>query len=108
MFCSPVPVRSVHVSEFRPKDVVVALVNTPVEGVDAPIGVLLMVPPEMVRLSATRASANVPVQVEVYVSVSPEPVIVSPMFVSEVVANVTVGPSAVCPAGPIAVTAVAR
>ena len=38
----------------------VALVNTPVEGVVAPIGVLSMVPAEMVRLSATCASVAEP------------------------------------------------
>lgn len=38
------------------------LVNTAVEGVTAPIGVLLIVPPDIVRSSATLPSARVPVQ----------------------------------------------
>lgn len=40
----------------------VDLVNTPVLGVVAPIGVLSITPPLMVKLSATRESANVPDQ----------------------------------------------
>ncbi len=40
------------------KLVEVALVKTPVDGVTAPIGVLLMVPPEMVRPSTTNASVT--------------------------------------------------
>jgi hypothetical protein len=38
------------------------LVNIAVEGVVPPIGVLLIVPPEIVRSSATLESARVPVQ----------------------------------------------
>src|SRR3989338_4355913 len=38
--------------------VVVARVNTPVDAVEAPIAVLLIVPPEMVRSSATSLSAQ--------------------------------------------------
>ena len=34
------------------------LVNTPVEGVDAPIGVLLMVPPSMVKPLTTKLSVT--------------------------------------------------
>jgi hypothetical protein len=44
--------------------VVVELVKTPVEGVEAPIGVLSTVPPEMVRLFATCASVAVPTRSE--------------------------------------------
>ncbi len=40
----------------------VELVNIAVEGVVPPIGVLLIVPPDIVKSSATLASARVPVQ----------------------------------------------
>ena len=40
----------------------VLLVKTPVDGVVAPIGELSMVPPEMVRLSATCASVAEPIR----------------------------------------------
>lgn len=71
---------------------VVALVKIAVDAEEAPIGVLLMVPPLMVRSSATRASARVPVQVGVKVWVSPAEVMVNPMLVSEEVAKVWVEP----------------
>jgi len=58
------------------REVVVAWVKMAVEGVEAPMGVLLIVPPEMVRSSATRASAKVPNQVGVKVWVSPTEVMV--------------------------------
>src|SRR4051812_12210706 len=70
----------------------VEFVNTPVDGVVAPIGELSIVPPEIVILSATRASARVPVQVGVNVCVDPDEVITNPIFVSDVVANVWVEP----------------
>jgi glutaredoxin len=83
----------------------VALVNCAVEAVVAPIGVLLMVPPEMVSASETRASDSVPFQAVVNVSVLPDPVTVSPRFVSVDVAIVIDGPVCPCPAGPIDCTA---
>ena len=47
---------------FVPKRLVeVLFVNTAVDGVEAPIVVLLMVPPEMVRASFTFVSSRVPV-----------------------------------------------
>ena len=66
----------------------VELVKTAVDAVFAPIGVLSIVPPEIVRLSATRESARVPIQVGVKVWVSPLEVMIRPMFVSEDVAKV--------------------
>ena len=77
-------------SNVAKKLVEVALVKIPVEGVLAPMGVLSIVPPEMVRLSATRASAKVPLNVGVKVCVEPDETILIPMLVSEVVANVWV------------------
>ena len=49
----------------------VAKVKTAVEAVVAPIGVELMVPPEMVRLLSTPASASEPVSEGVKVWVLP-------------------------------------
>ncbi len=69
-------------------EVEVERVKTAVEAVVAPIEVLFIVPPEIVKLSATLASAKVPVQVGVKVCTSPLEVIVRPMFVSDEVANV--------------------
>jgi hypothetical protein len=74
--------------------VVVALVEVlfekmAVEGVAAPIGVFSMVPPEMVRSSATRAFASVPVQTGVKVKVVPEFVTLMRRLVSDEVAMVS-------------------
>ena len=66
----------------------VANVNTAVDAVVAPIGELFIVPPEMVRLSATLLSAKVPVNEGEKVCTFPTEVIVRTMFVSLVVANV--------------------
>ncbi len=67
----------------------VALVNTAVEGVVAPMGELLMVPPSMVRSFATRLSASVPVNEGAKVKVPPELVTERRMLVSEEVAIVS-------------------
>ena len=59
-----------------------------VDAVDAPIGELLIVPPDIVKLSATLLSAKVPVKEGAKVWTFPAEVIVRTMFVSEVVAKV--------------------
>jgi hypothetical protein len=70
---------------------------------------LPMVPPSMVMLLSIPASSREPERVGANWSVSPVPVMVrfdvSPLKAAVVVERVTVGPSAVCPAGPIAWTA---
>ncbi len=87
------PKRLVKVPFVEKRFVEVALVEVEsvkiaVEAEVAPIVVLFIVPPEMVKLSATLASAKVPVHVGVKVWVFPDEVIVRPMFVSDEVANV--------------------
>ena len=68
--------------------VVVEFVKTAVDAVVAPKGELFIVPPLMVRLSATLLSARVPVNEGVKVCTFPAEVIVRTMFVSDVVAKV--------------------
>lgn len=58
------------------------LVKMAVEADDSPIGVLLMMPPEIVRSFATLESARVPNQTGVNVCISPEEVIVRRMLSS--------------------------
>lgn len=80
--------------------VVVLLVNTAVFGVVAPMGELLIVPPFMVRSSATRPSASVPLHVGVNVCTLPLEVMVRPIFVSLDVAKVCDAPVCNWPVAP--------
>lgn len=64
------------------------LVNIAVEGVVPPIGVLLIVPPDIVRSSATLPSARVPVQPRANWWLPVPEVIVRVTFVSSTSENV--------------------
>ena len=66
----------------------VAKVKIPVEAEVAPIAVLLIVPPEIVKASATLLSANVPTKKGEKVCVLPLEIIFRPKFVSVEVARV--------------------